>query len=212
MIFSNKEFTFISAIEIMIAIITIILLVIILLAWWKPKYQSKITAFKWFHLSILFFDGYLLLDKLGHLFSIFIKAIEHRYHYQGIDYVVLGCDGLITIGLIISTGIFAKWVVKFYHHTPVLENPDYDTLQILRVIAKSFRWLLLLYTCKDIILKVVIALFQQYLDIHYTLGNASYMTITFAFMLFLFTTFKIFIEMYKMALYQNDKGDALDEM
>lgn len=211
MIFSNKEFTMISVIEIIIAIITTILLVLILLAWWKPKYQSKITAFKWFHLSILFFDGYLLVDKLGHLLTIFIKAIDHRYRYLAIDYFLLGCDAFITIGLIISTGIFAKWVVKFYHHTPILENPDDDTLQILRVIAKSFRWLLILYVCKDIILNVLCAFLQLFMNIHYGLKGASYMTITFAFMLLLFTTFKIFIEMYKIALYQNKKGD-INEM
>lgn len=200
MIWQDKGYTLVSIIEISIGFLALFMMIKMLISWLHPKYQKTLTTFKWFNIIILIFDAYLLLDKLGYLTSLFIKAVEHFIMYSMYDYTLLILDAMCTIGLIISTGIFAKSVIKFYNHVPDLEAPDYYTLQIMRKIAKSFRWLILIFAGKDLLLGVIANIIHYFTPVHYVVYASSYMTITFVFMLILFVTIKVFIDMYKEAL------------
>lgn len=200
MIWQDKAYTIVSIIEISIGFLALFMMIKMLISWLHPKYQKTLTTFKWFNIIILIFDGYLLVDKLGYLISLFIKAIDHFIMYSTYDYILLIMDAIFTIGLIISTGIFAKCVIKFYNHVPDLEKPDNHTLQIMRKIAKSFRWLIIIFAAKDLLLGVLANVINYFIQVHYVVYASSYMTITFVFMLLLFTTIKIFIDMYKEAL------------
>lgn len=200
MIWQDKGYTIVYSIEIIIGFLSLYMACKMLKNWWKPNANNKVFTSKWFTIVILAFDGYLLVDKLGYLISVLMKAMEHYVIYHAYDYLLLGLDMVCTLGLIISTGIFAKSVIKFYTYTPNLKAPDVATLQIMRRLAKSFRWLILLFASKDLALGVLVAIMDIYRPIHYVVYASSYMTITFVFMLILFATIKIFIAMYKEAI------------
>lgn len=205
MIWQDKGYTVVHIIEIIIGMMTLYVICKMLMRWRKVDTNKKVMTNKWFTIIILFFDVYLLVDKLGYLVTVLLKTIEHHITYTWYDYALLSMDALCTIGLIISTGIFAKSIIKFYNYTPNLKVPDHYTLQIMRRISKSFRWLILLFASKDLALGIIASMMERFESVQYVVYASSYMTITFVFMLILFATIKVFIAMYKESVEKEDK-------